>query len=266
TLNRNSPGLINAVFAEKYFYDLRADKLANQMEHVVANHQEFNTDFPEIIEKLEKKGPYVEEFAAAFPKFEERAINKHSITASMAAYVSSLTGLNSEFDQYVRNETDQLSKAAYDGFNIFMGKGTCGTCHFAPVFNGLVPPLYDESESEVLGVATAPGDSGAVVLDPDYGRIASKRLTDESWVYERSFKTVTVRNVALTAPYMHNGAYPDLESVIEFYNRGGGVGHGLEVPNQTLPPDPLNLTDYEKKALIAFMNALTDNTAATADY
>jgi len=266
TLSRNAPGLINAIFSEKYFYDLRADKLANQMEHVVYNHKEFNTDFKEIIAKLQEDTAYVSAFEAAFPKFTDRSINKHSITASMAAYMTTLTGLNSPFDRYVRNESEELSQAAYDGFNLFMGKAACGTCHFAPVFNGLVPPYFDESESEVLGVATAPGDSGMVTLDGDMGRYASKRLTDESWVYQRSFKTVTVRNVELTAPYMHNGAYPDLESVIEFYNRGGGAGHGLEVPNQTLPPDPLNLTDYEKEALIAFMKSLTDNSVGEKAY
>jgi cytochrome c peroxidase len=266
SLSRNSPSLINAIFSEKYFYDLRADKLANQMEHVVLNHKEFNTDFSEIIEKLESDEDYSRQFANTFTGFDESPVNKHSITASMAAYVTTLTGLNSPFDRYVRDESADLSKEAYDGFNIFMGKGACGTCHFAPVFNGLVPPYYDESESEVLGVATAPGDSGTVTIDPDMGRAASKRLTDESWVYERSFKTVTVRNVALTAPYMHNGAYPDLESVVDFYDRGGGLGHGLDVPNQTLPGDPLNLTDYEKKALIAFMESLTDNTAGEVEY
>jgi cytochrome c peroxidase len=68
--------------------------------------------------------------------------------------------------------------------------------------------------------------------------------------------------VALTAPYMHNGAYPTLESVVDFYDRGGGAGIGVTLGHQTLPPDPLRLTAREKRALVAFMRALTD-TAAT---
>jgi cytochrome c peroxidase len=71
-----------------------------------------------------------------------------------------------------------------------------------------------------------------------------------------------VRNVALTAPYMHNGVYRTLEEVVDFYNDGGGAGLGLDVPNQTLPADKLNLDDREKKALVAFMKALTDASAA----
>ncbi|MCC6243030.1 MAG: cytochrome C peroxidase, partial [Gemmatimonadaceae bacterium] len=72
-----------------------------------------------------------------------------------------------------------------------------------------------------------------------------------------------VRNVALTAPYMHNGVYRTLEEVVDFYNRGGGVGLGIRLPNQTLPPDPLELTERERRQLVKFMQALTDTTLAT---
>ena len=73
-----------------------------------------------------------------------------------------------------------------------------------------------------------------------------------------SFKTPTLRNIALTAPYMHNGVYTTLEEVIDFYNKGGGAGLGYELPNQTLSPDKLELTDNEKKDLVAFLHTLTD--------
>jgi cytochrome c peroxidase len=72
------------------------------------------------------------------------------------------------------------------------------------------------------------------------------------------FKTPTIRNIALTAPYMHNGVYETLEEVMDFYNKGGGAGLGLELQHQTLPPDPLNLSDEEIQAVIAFMKTLTD--------
>jgi cytochrome c peroxidase len=77
--------------------------------------------------------------------------------------------------------------------------------------------------------------------------------------YRHSFKTPTVRNIVATAPYMHNGAYHTLESVMDFYNRGGGIGHGLDIPYQTLPPDKLGLKKREIQAIIAFMKALEDN-------
>lgn len=134
-----------------------------------------------------------------------------------------------------------------------MGKATCGTCHFAPTFSGLVPPFFEENESEVLGVLKNPK---TIELDDDLGRSASKRLTYETEIYDRSFKTVTVRNISKTAPYFHHGQYNTLEEVVEFYNVGGGIGFGLEVPNQTLPPDSLNLSEVEKRQLIAFLKAI----------
>jgi len=75
-----------------------------------------------------------------------------------------------------------------------------------------------------------------------------------------AFRTPSLRNVALTAPYMHNGAYPTLESVVDFYNRGGGAGIGIRLDNQTLPPDPLHLSAGEQRDLVSFMKALTDTT------
>lgn len=73
-----------------------------------------------------------------------------------------------------------------------------------------------------------------------------------------------MRNAAATAPYMHNGAFTTLEEVIDFYDLGGGAGIGLEVPNQTLPADPLNLTSQDKKDIIAFIHSLTDTASATS--
>ena len=142
-----------------------------------------------------------------------------------------------------------------------MGKAACATCHFVPTFAGLVPPLYNENESEILGVLANPLESSPK-LDEDKGRLDNQIYNEYAWIYERSVKTTTVRNAALTAPYFHNGAYPTLDQVIDFYNKGGGGGLGLNVTNQTLPPDPLNLTEPEVKALIAFMTSLNDVSAA----
>ena len=75
-----------------------------------------------------------------------------------------------------------------------------------------------------------------------------------------------MRNAALTAPYMHNGSFNTLEEVLEFYNRGGGAGMGLEIDNQTLPPDPLNLSEREKADIIAFLHTLTDTSGLTVQH
>src|SRR6202008_4548576 len=103
-------------------------------------------------------------------------------------------------------------------------------CHFFPLFNGTVPPFYTDSEFEVIGTAV---DSSNKKLDEDPGRSAITKYKEQL----HAFKTPTIRNVELTAPYMHNGVYDRLEQVIEFYHKGGGQGLGYEVFNQTLPFD-----------------------------
>lgn len=260
TLQRNAPSLVNSVYSPRFFWDMRVQMLENQFAHVVVSEQEFNTSVMEVIERLNQSDEYRALFNSAFPSFGNNAINQYTINTALAAYVASLRGFNSEFDRYVRGETAHISPEVKQGFNIFMGKALCGTCHFAPSFGGIVPPLYQEQESEVLGVpaqAQAP-----YTLDSDKGRGAGLPK-EQHPIYHNAFKTVTVRNVGLTAPYMHNGVYQTLEEVVEFYHQGGGAGLGLDVPNQTLPFDSLSLTAGEKMALVAFMQSLTDTSGLT---
>lgn len=257
-VQRNSPTLLNAVFAAKYFYDLRGLSLEKQTKHVIFDEKEFDSNFIDILGKIKESDEYQQLFKTAYADQPQYALSPATITNALAYYVASLQTWNSPFDQYVRGESEDLSEEAKLGFNLFMGKAACGTCHFAPTFNGSVPPLYEESESEVLGVpATAANEE----LDDDLGRAANQFPRDQVEFYIHSFKTVTVRNAALTAPYMHNGVYETLEEVVDFYNKGGGAGMGIEVPHQTLPDAHLNLNDEEQQALIAFMNALTDKSS-----
>ena len=260
-IDRNSPTLINSVYSERYFHDLRADALEDQMEHVVVSEKEFNTNIIEVISKLNQSNEYLILFKDIYQN-ETSPINKHTIAYAITSYVKSLSGYNSLFDKYVRGESNELSASAKRGFNLFMGKAACGTCHFAPNFNGTVPPLYNESESEVLGVPENPYNK-TLVIDNDEGRIAAK-LKEDAPFYRYSFKTPTLRNVALTAPFMHNGAYKSLEDVMDFYNKGGGIGIGINVPYQTLPADPLNLNKQEMKDIISFMESLTDTSGLTS--
>ncbi len=252
TVLRNAPTLINAVYADRYFYDLRAFTLEQQAEHVIFNSEEFNTSYKEIISKLSSDSKYVAKFKKAFGK---QSITRDQFSKALVSYIISLKSFDSEFDKYIRNETDTISPEIKNGYNLFMGKANCATCHFVPTFSGLVPPLYTDSESEILGVLENP-KATILKLDGDNGRLDNAIKNENAWIYEKSFKTTSVRNVGLTAPYFHNGAYETLEEVVDFYNKGGGEGLGLNVNNQTLAPDQLNLTEKETKDLILFIKSL----------
>ncbi|MGI9653265.1 cytochrome-c peroxidase [Chryseobacterium sp. RLHN22] len=254
TVLRNSPSLYNAVFAKRFFYDMRAYYLEQQAEHVIYNADEFNTSYESIIKKLKANPEYKQAFKKAY---KNGNIDKQTFSKALSSYVASLYSFDSDFDRFMRNEKE-ISDDAKKGFNLFMGKANCATCHFAPLFSGLVPPFFNENESEVLGVTKKPVQNLPLEIDSDRGRIKSNVKKEDSWIYENSFKTTTVRNIALTKPYFHNGAFNTLEEVLEFYNQGGAEGLGLEIKNQTLPADKLDLTPVEIKQIIAFLNSLTD--------
>jgi cytochrome c peroxidase len=254
TVQRNAPTLLNAVYARRYFYDLRAFTLEQQAEHVIFNQMEFNTAYSAILQKLNNNRQYRDLFKNSFGNGN---ITRDQFSKALASYVLSLRSLNSSFDRYVRDEIGTIDAEVQKGFNLFMGKAQCGTCHFAPTFSGLVPPLYTENESEVLGVPQDP-DAVEKKADADSGRLSNKIYSEQAWIYEGSFKTVTIRNAGVTAPYFHNGSYNTLDQVIDFYNNGGGTGMGLKIKNQTLSGDSLHLSDAEKKSLIVFIQALND--------
>lgn len=251
-LERNTPTLLNAALQPDQFYDSRVHYLEDQVHAVVSNKAEMGGQLSEAPALLRKKGAYGKLFAQAFAT-EKQPVTERNIRRSVAAYVRSLVRLNSRFDQYLRGDTAVLSRQEVLGFNLFMGKAQCGTCHYMPLFNGSVPPLYDKAESEVLGVP-ATADTLHPTLDADKGKFLLYGIAHQ----QHAFKTPTVRNAALTAPYMHNGVYQTLEQVLDFYNKGGGAGLGLSVPNQTLPEDRLNLSPTEQQAIIAFIKSLND--------
>jgi cytochrome c peroxidase len=254
-LKRNSPTLINSVYTERLFHDMRARTFMDQMEHVLTSKDEFDSNMIELLEKINQSDEYVKLFKDAFQLYNNN-INGVYIQMALSVYISSLIGLNSEFDKSVRDDNYKISENVINGFNLFMGKAVCGTCHFAPIFNGTVPPDFKESESEVIGVPENPYIKNPI-LDLDEGR-GIALLKEKIYFNKYAFKTPTVRNSALTFPYMHNGAYEKLEDVVEFYNKGGGKGIGIEIKHQTLPFDELKLSRKEIKDIVSFMNSLTD--------
>jgi cytochrome c peroxidase len=257
-LERNTPTLLNSIYADRYFYDLRASSPEMQMEHVFLNENEFNTNIFDLVARLKADNSYNELFNKAFAKYNEGndKVNITNIKRAITAFITGLRSFNSRVDKYIKKESNDLTEAEKRGFNLFMGKAVCGTCHFPPTFSGLVPPFYEENESEVIGVPSK-ADTINATLDNDYGRY-SGILRDNIPIYKYSFKTTTIRNIEHTAPYMHNGVYKTLEEVVDFYNRGGGKSIGISLAHQTLPFDNLNLTKQEQKDLVAFMKALSD--------
>ncbi|MES2691397.1 MAG: cytochrome c peroxidase, partial [Bacteroidota bacterium] len=194
-------------------------------------------------------------FAKAFPSAKKDSlVTVHQVASAISAFERTLSPMNSAFDRYIGGDRSALSQEQIRGFTIFNGKAQCGTCHFAPLFNGLLPPGYSITELEVLGV-TSNTDFDKPMYDLDSGRYRFFPIEYNT----RAFKTPTVRNVAKTAPYMHNGSFNTLEQVMDFYNKGGGAGVGLTIRHQTLSSKPLGLTQEEIRSVIAFMNSLTDN-------
>ncbi|MCF0059159.1 cytochrome-c peroxidase [Dyadobacter sp. CY356] len=244
-ISRNAPTLLNAAFQAVQFADSRVTFLEDQATDVIQNKQEMHGSLPLAIKALKKDPEYAGLFAANY----KDGVSEESLKNAIASYIRSLRMPETRLDTYLQGETKSLTLEEKAGFNVFMGKGKCATCHFYPLFNGTVPPSYQETESEVLGVPlTVQGKE----VDTDVGKfVLTKR---EPHLY--AFKTPTVRQVSKTAPYMHNGVYKTLEQVVDFYDQGGGNGLGFNLPNQTLPFDKLNLKPAEKKALVAFMNVL----------
>lgn len=257
-VNRNAPTLINAAYQRMQFYDSRVMFQEDQVTEVMANPSEMHGHIDEAVNKIRKSEAYQKLFREAYGLKDDQPVTNRLIQMALASYIRSLSSMSSPFDLYMRGDKSKMSNQALAGFNLFMGKAKCGTCHFMPLFNGTVPPMFTKSESEVLGVPQKP-DTAKATADPDAGKF----LAFGGELNKNAFKTPTVRNIALTAPYMHNGVYHTLEEVIDFYNRGGGAGIGIELPNQTLPPDKLNLSAEEQQNIIAFIHSLTDTTGLT---
>ncbi len=249
SLARNTPTLTYASLQNALFWDMRQFDLEKQSVDVIQNKDEMHGSMHDIHAKILLNKEYMSLFKKAYPKTTKT--EAWQIQNAIASYVRSLNAFDSRFDEYMRGNKNALNREEIEGMNLFMGKAKCATCHFTPLFNGTVPPSYSKSEHEVIGT---PQDAAGKKVSTDQGRYLYNKMPQ----LIGAFKTPTVRNVAVTAPYMHNGVFKTLEEVVDFYNKGGGQGLGYKVENQTLPFDELKLTKNEEKALVAFMKTLTD--------
>ncbi len=251
SLPRNAPTLWNVALQRNLFLDNRSFSLEDQVMQVLNNAKEMHGSAQKAAEKILEQKEYKALYADAFPAAGSSGAAQN-ICNAIACYERTLVALNSKFDKHMRGKAS-LDKTEINGFNLFMGKAKCGTCHFMPLFSGAKPPRYYYNETEVIGVPDKNTKTNAR-LDEDEGRYLTTGLP----IHKYAFKTTTLRNISLTAPYMHNGVFKTLEDVLDFYNNGGGKGLHIAPPNQTLPFEKLNLTRAEQQDIIAFLKTLTD--------
>lgn len=180
---------------------------------------------------------------------EEKDVSLIHIISAITYYYGSFSLFEAPFDDAMNNKIE-VAEEVKKGFNLFMSRAKCGTCHFVPYFNGVKPP-YISSEFEVIGT---PEDTGFTRISADKGRY----LINPAPETLNAFRTGSIRNAQFTKPYMHNGVFNSLEEVIDFYDAGGGIGKKMTVGNQTLSGDSLKLNNTEKKELIAFIHSLNE--------
>lgn len=227
---RNAPTLYNVAYHPYFFLEGGNPVLETQMLGPLETPEEMDFNMVELSERLQNHTEYPELFAAAFP---DRTVEPYTISRAIAAYERSLLSGNSDFDKfYYFGDSSALSDRQLRGWQIF--KTTCTSCHSGFTLSHFKFEnigLYEHYE--------------------DYGRMRVTRDTAD-W---GKVKTPTLRNIALTAPYMHDGSMHSLREVIEHYNKGG-----KDHPNKSPLIQPLNLNEEDKEALEAFMHALTDIT------
>jgi cytochrome c peroxidase len=223
---RHTPTLLNSAYYRYVNWDGKFANVPQLVLAVLANPRNMNMqDESVLIARLQS----VPEYRAQFRDLFGGPPTRQRVALAIDAYVRKLTTPNSPFDHYVEGDQRALTEAQKRGLVLFVGKADCAMCHRGPNFA--------DDQFHALGI---PGD--------DQGRFKITGVEADRY----TFKTPTLRNVELTAPYMHDGSVPSLRGVIEIYNAGGG---------QQRPKSPLlrklDLTDQEKSDLVAFLESLT---------
>ncbi len=276
TVRRNSPTLYNVGYAEHLFHDGRENTLEHQVWGPLLAHNEMaNPSIGHVIGKINHNADYQGLFEQAFGK----PPNMENIGMTLASYQRTLNSANSPFDRWHYGHDKQaLPAQAQRGFKLFTGKAGCSACHSLTDQYALFTD--QQLHNTGIGYAEAMGATGAsqrVQLAPGvYTEVSaqliqsvSERKTNDLGRYEITqnpadrwrYKTPTLRNISLTAPYMHNGSLRSLKEVVEFYNRGGIANENLDKLIK-----PLGLTEREIADLTAFLTALTgDNTKALVE-
>jgi cytochrome c peroxidase len=228
TLVRNVPALYDLAWGTSFFWDGRAASLADQAKFPILARDELAGDFPGIEARLAADPAMKARFAAAFPGTD--GVSEAAILNALAAYEQSLASPSTRFDRWVDGDDEALTEQEFRGFDIFVGKGGCVSCH-----GGW--RLTDDSFHDI----------GLDSRDPGRGAVTggAPGLPE--------FKTPSLREAAHTAPYMHNGSLATLNDVVDHYS-------GQLIKRPSLAPSlvrDLVLTAVEKQALVAFLKALS---------
>ena len=271
TVRRNAPTIYNTAYLGRLFHDGRETSLEQQVwGPLLARNEMGNPAIGSVLEKLRRLDDYAERFERSFPG---RGITAETLGMALASYERTLVSGGSPFDHYYGgNDPDALDPAAQRGLALFVGPAGCVACHPMAADGALFTDdafhntgvgyraamAPDETRRGTARVQAAPG----VVLDVPRAIIAqvSERAQNDLGRYEVTgdpadrwrYRTPTLRNVALTAPYMHDGSLATLRDVVEFYDGGG-------VPNEGLDPRirSLELSDAQVGELVAFLESLT---------
>ncbi|MEM7309438.1 MAG: cytochrome c peroxidase [Planctomycetota bacterium] len=243
---RNTPTVYNSHLFQHLFWDKRAGDLAHQAAFPFESSVEMNTDWDDFLIPLMQSDPdYVALFDAAYGP---GSINQVNATAAIGAYEATISVFDTPFDQWLAGDTTALTTQELEGKDLFFGKAGCWNCHPTPF-------LTDFKEHN-LGVPNA--GTFALNGEVDFGFGKRTDLTgsepveiDDPQDYCK-FKTPQLRMIAVTGPFMHNGAFATLEEVVDFYDQGGDADLCGTFTKSALI-QPLNLTQSEKDALVAFL-------------
>lgn len=226
---RNAPSLLNSAYSLAYMYDAEIKTLEMQALVPIQDHLEMASSMKEVLQKLHKDPEYQRLAKTVF----NRELDAYVITRALSAYERSLISRNSRFDQYRSGNRHALSKEELAGWKLFSEKLYCTKCHSGPDFTN-----YKAMNN---GLYT---DYGA-----DEGRYRISGLEED----RGTFKVPGLRNVSLTAPYMHDGSMHTLREVILHYSKGG-----KPFPTKSKQIQPFVLTDLEISQLESFLSALVD--------
>ncbi|MES2479718.1 MAG: cytochrome c peroxidase [Bacteroidota bacterium] len=233
---RNAPSVMNMSDRESFFWDGRAATLEEQAIFPIEDHNEMNLPVGEALTRLNHNKKYRQLFADIF----NQAANKQNLGAALAAFERTLETINTPLDRWQNDEkADTLNPQQIRGRELFFSKAKCNECHFTGDFTA------DEFRGIGLFDGRKHNDSGRYNISKNKADIGK-------------FKVPGLRNIALTAPYMHDGSMKTLREVIDYYdNPGKMLPNGLN--RDSVLMEPLGLSEQEKADIEAFLRALTDD-------